>query len=576
MRILFRIFTIMGLLLVARLAVAQTQAPVLLFTDIVTGASSGGENGNGVYISIYGKNFGATQGSSTVTVGGVAPVQYKIWGSGNDPQNPLLDKVVIQIGPSTSTGNIVMTVNGIQSNALPFTVCTGHIYFVSPSGSDSNSGSFSSPWASPSHARSVSGAGDTVYFRAGTYTQQENFGAMILCGACGGSSGAWLNFLGYPGETAQLGSSAVPRSVVFVSSGGSIDYLAMGELYMQAGGESQTGVFGCSSSGGTHCNNIRLVSDNVHLTAGPSVAIDFELPATNIYIYGNESANNCPSGCSFDSRGYSFYAGGNGAQSNFDLGWNNFHDNPYGKGFQIYGHNNGESMTGLYIHDNLVYNNTMAGMDIGGSDSSTGHWVVDAHIYNNLFWNNSSANNGREHGALKISPFGGAYGTYYVYNNTFYENAYDGGSGIGGSLSIEGSGPAAAYYDNNILYAYPGASCLVYIETTGAFGSVLHFSNNLYNGAGNGITLCNNTGAAPSPDPAPVTGDPLFVSTSAPDFHLATTSPAIGAGTSALTTARDLDGKPRPVPPSIGAYEFASGVSVNRPPPPTNLSVVVQ
>jgi len=42
--------------------------------------------------------------------------------------------------------------------------------FVSPSGSDSNSGTASSPLATPAHAISTASAGDTVYLRAGTYT----------------------------------------------------------------------------------------------------------------------------------------------------------------------------------------------------------------------------------------------------------------------------------------------------------------------------------------------------------------------------------------------------------------------
>ena len=51
-----------------------TVPPRLFFTDIITGANQGGENNNGVYLTIYGKGFGGTQGSSTVTIGGGAPV----------------------------------------------------------------------------------------------------------------------------------------------------------------------------------------------------------------------------------------------------------------------------------------------------------------------------------------------------------------------------------------------------------------------------------------------------------------------------------------------------------------------
>src|SRR5258707_5364695 len=88
-------------------ASGQTSPPRLFFTDIITGAKTGGENNNGVYLTIYGKGFGASRGSSSVTIGGGAPAQYKIWGQ-NNSINTMLDMIVVQIGPSASTGNVVV------------------------------------------------------------------------------------------------------------------------------------------------------------------------------------------------------------------------------------------------------------------------------------------------------------------------------------------------------------------------------------------------------------------------------------------------------------------------------------
>src|SRR5579863_2177131 len=104
-------------------------APLLYFTDIITGANTGGENGKGVYLTLYGKNFGATRGTSTVTINGNAPYQYKIWGSGNSVTG-LLDMIVVQLDTTTPTTDVVsVTVGGQTSNTLPFVVCTGNIYF---------------------------------------------------------------------------------------------------------------------------------------------------------------------------------------------------------------------------------------------------------------------------------------------------------------------------------------------------------------------------------------------------------------------------------------------------------------
>src|SRR5690349_13452905 len=45
----------------------------------------------------------------------------------------------------------------------------GTTYYVAPTGTDSAAGTQADPWASIAHAQAVAVAGDTVYFRGGTY-----------------------------------------------------------------------------------------------------------------------------------------------------------------------------------------------------------------------------------------------------------------------------------------------------------------------------------------------------------------------------------------------------------------------
>jgi hypothetical protein len=81
-------------------------------------------------------------------------------------------------------------------------------YYVSPSGSDSAAGTLSAPWKSIAHAQSVAVAGDTVYFRGGTYSyttgtssctsQTATVNAIVLSKS--GSSGNPINYLNYTGE----------------------------------------------------------------------------------------------------------------------------------------------------------------------------------------------------------------------------------------------------------------------------------------------------------------------------------------------------------------------------------------
>src|SRR3712207_951145 len=43
------------------------------------------------------------------------------------------------------------------------------VYYVAPNGNDSAAGSQAAPWASIARAQALAQAGDTVYFRGGTY-----------------------------------------------------------------------------------------------------------------------------------------------------------------------------------------------------------------------------------------------------------------------------------------------------------------------------------------------------------------------------------------------------------------------
>src|SRR6516225_5302894 len=81
------------------MAAAQTVPPALYFSDLVSGPNSGGQNNEGVWVTIWGKGFGATQGSSTVTVGGGAAANYPLWTD---------TRITFQLGSAAASGNIVV------------------------------------------------------------------------------------------------------------------------------------------------------------------------------------------------------------------------------------------------------------------------------------------------------------------------------------------------------------------------------------------------------------------------------------------------------------------------------------
>ncbi|GLY30947.1 right-handed parallel beta-helix repeat-containing protein [Kineosporia sp. NBRC 101731] len=86
---------------------------------------------------------------------------------------------------------------------------TGTTYYVAPGGSDSAAGTAAAPFKTIAKAQSVLTAGDTAYFRAGTYkytaaTKACSSQTALVDGITlnkSGSSGKTINYLAYPGET---------------------------------------------------------------------------------------------------------------------------------------------------------------------------------------------------------------------------------------------------------------------------------------------------------------------------------------------------------------------------------------
>jgi hypothetical protein len=73
---------------------------------------------------------------------------------------------------------------------------SGAVYYVAPAGDDAADGSFDHPWATPAKAAATAKAGDTVYFRGGTYRPTDP-----VVPHHSGSEGEWIAFCGWPGET---------------------------------------------------------------------------------------------------------------------------------------------------------------------------------------------------------------------------------------------------------------------------------------------------------------------------------------------------------------------------------------
>jgi hypothetical protein len=169
-----------------------------------------------------------------------------------------------------------------------------------------------------------------------------------------------------------------------------------------------------------------------------------------------------------------------------------------------------------------------------------------------------------------------------IYNNVVYGNSY-GGIIVAGSKGLEANRCVGNEVKNNISVgngAAPNALQLVAEyggENDGSMGSLNVYLNNAFGPAAShfiqwGHATNKNTYAAwysaySAANGNTVEGDPLFVSTVTPDFHLQSTSPAINAGTNVgLTSDNEGNHVPFGPAPDIGAYEYHSGFLKRQPP----------
>jgi hypothetical protein len=242
-----------------------------------------------------------------------------------------------------------------------------------------------------------------------------------------------------------------------------------------------------------------------------------------------------------------------------EISWNYLHDNYAYDGINIYRENTYSAfMLQTRVHDNVILNQSGRGLMYSA-------YLVgpDNYVYNNLIIHAGKGPDTKytsdpvfNFQCMYIGPGWPAYPgttTVHIYNNTAYDCGFNTTTqgADEGVFEYDNTYPSTLDIHNNIFYAtnWP------YVGNYSAIPPNGSGTNNLWYGQGNGPSWSNNN----------VNANPLVVRTSAPDMHLQSGSPAIGAGsTIAPSVAVDFDNLTRPSPPSIGAFEFSSATA---PPP---------
>ena len=516
--------------------------PLLFFTDLESGPNTGGQDNLGAFITIYGEGFGATQGNSTVTIGGTEVANYVIWGQDNGIARDL-DMIVVQPGPNAVSGNIAITVNGQASNALPFTVRSGNIYFVipgAPNADDTNPGTYAEPFETLYRPRQVMQSGDIVYIKGGVFNTADpaypGWDAVLLLHTDTDPNGTVdrpVAYIGYPGDRPDISAINDPQTLrrgIYMDEG--LMYYIIANLGFTQGLTPYEGMLAMSGNG-------HRAVGNYFYDGLASHALGIAGNSAHYQILGNLMRNNGPQDNLED--GVGFYIQGFGTNQDIDFGWNEIRDQRGRRAIQLFGHMDGDQMDNIRIHDNLILSSLPLRNNIllGGSDGGT-EVLGTVYVYNNIIV-------GSEWGGLRVND---PQGTVIIQNNVLYDNGTPGFEG-NAQLYIERAGVDRITAQNNILYAESGQN--YYEFGPGADPSALNASHN----------LVYNAGPCPVWEAVCINANPLFVNLASGDFHLQPSSPAIDAGMD-TDFATDYEGVIRPQGSSfdIGAYEYVTGTVI--------------
>jgi hypothetical protein len=541
-------------------------APVLFFSDLTSGPKTGweGSSTKGAAVTIWGKNFGATRGSNYVTVNGVqltSDSDYAEWGLTGAANGIArgLERTTFWLNSNCAdgAGTITVTVNGVTSNSLPFTVRSGNIYFISVSdGSTSYNGKFSThhtgsdgPWkdlymAMNEHNSAIQ-PGAVIYVKGGTYTTGDpSESSSFMDFRSTGDAGTAANpivLTAYPGEVPIANLSGKGHGFCIGDSGcdtgqGCQNYWTIAKIKMINGTmgpnirSHHMNIVGCWFSG---------------ITGGGWAGIIDSDVGSYVNIYGNYFYN-CGNTDGDAAYTHTIYLNGTqGTLSNYNVRYNEFDHDTYAS---YYG---GELDIRAANHIDISENYWHDGSNQPLYLSAEGGSISYIYFYNNIASNMNIMPSASD-------PAGGEYCLHLndldtnslVYNNIFYNcpiNSLEAVIGVYGAFSSH----SYAYLKNNIIYGSSPSQPALYIESSGTFNSANDLYYNVAVPSGSGVTITNR-----------LTSDPLFVANGA-DFHLQSTSPARDSGTSAVSSivTEDYDGASRPQGSAydIGAYEYYTG-----------------
>jgi PKD repeat protein len=550
-------------------AAAQTPAPVLYFSDLASGPSTGNTDSSGgrvpgrdgAIVTVWGRNLGSSLPDVRAWCGGAEAASYYVLSDATAPADlsrfHRMQMLSFQIaaGAHSGAGEITVVVGGQTSNSLPFTIRAGSIRFVKTTGDDAaGDGSWPSPWRTIPKAADSLSAGDIAYVCQGVdQTTETGLDAAVNL-ASNGEPGRPKALVVYPGAVSRVGARSLPRAfhTFNTETGGYVSHWVVSKFSMTT---AEIGV--------TARTGFRVVGNFVTAPDGNGLDGAVGLLGNDVAVLGNELFDVGSPQCS--KLYHAVYASGvrqDGApraptEASREIGWNYIHDGRSNRAINVYSEQaNSAFVTGHRIHDNVILNQRGDGILLGyyvtGENWITNNLIVRAGGGPDWIDDPSSHAGIRIDAGHEASP-----GTViHVQHNTLHGCGYH-------EAAFEG--------ENGHLFASAPAL---------GRGVTLDFKNNIVSSEGEPLVATDSgaipagdyrncwygAGSPPAWDSLAIGSSPAFVDPGALNFQLQAASPCINAAAAlSQPVARDLLGVSRPQGPipDLGAYEFVSGGGVS-------------
>ena len=434
---------------------------------------------------------------------------------------------------------------------------------VSLTGNDANAGTLAAPWRTLQQSANAAPPGATVLVQPGTYNEK------VIVRVSGSAAAGFITFQAV-GAVVVSGSNIAGANLFDLSNTAYVRLVGF-DLRDNVGVANGSGVR--IEGGGDHLEIRGCKIHNIRGTNAMGITVygTTTTPISNLIIDGNEIFDCEP------AQSETLVLNGN--VSGFQVTSNYVHDvNNIGIDFiggeamcpdraqdaarngvcrgnrVVRAHSNygGGYGAGIYVdggRDIVVENNTVTESDLGIEVGAENPGIVATNILvrNNVLYRNDKA--GLIFGGFDATR-GRVQGSQFL-NNTLYQN----------DTHLTGDGEVVIQFAstnvmrNNLIWA--GAQNRLLTAGTGSLGNTLDFNLWFSDGPTNAMSFnwsgtnfasfaAYRTGSLQ--DSHSLLANPLFLSPSTADFHLATNSPARDAGDPAFVpapTEADLDGQPR-------------------------------